>query len=67
MNKTNKAKVLSLPRTETFTDAAGRPAIRYLDDDVALGIAAGSELLAAPDNPCCDRHGAARFSALQTA
>ena len=45
--------VHSLPRTETFTDAAGRPAVRYLDDDEALGIAAGSELLAAPANPCC--------------
>lgn len=40
-----------LPRTETFTDAAGRPAVHYLEDDVALGIAAGSELLIAPAIP----------------
>ena len=39
------------PRTETFTDAAGRPAVRYLEDDVAVGIAAGSELLIAPAMP----------------
>lgn len=33
------------PATETFTDAHGRPAVRYLTDDTAHGIAAGSEVL----------------------
>ena len=36
---------LRAPRTEHFTDEYGRAAVRYLDDDLALGIAAGSEFL----------------------
>jgi hypothetical protein len=34
--------------TERFTDSHGRAALRYLTDDPAAGVAAGSELLLPP-------------------
>ena len=34
-----------MAKTELFVDEYGRNAVRYLEDDTDLGIAAGSEFL----------------------